>query len=761
MSTDIDLEDAQAFAEAVDEALRESVDRHGLDPEALLDPYSDVGARFLEGLNDLVEDDPDAPSFALAVEAVARDFADANPELRVVEAEEVERVPGRVLEARPNAADGGRVFRVEILRYGASKNGNRYTEAVMRRDAHRYEGAKAFDHHRTPQELQSSTLAGLVGSYRNVEATGNALEADLHLLPSAVHTAEALDASLEAQTAGRPPVVGISHDVMASFKPAQLAGGKRIREAVAITAVQSADVVADPSAGGRAVRVVQGGIETTPEGAEQTQESEVPVTTQDVLAALSSASEQQLAAHGLSRTGTPITEAVTPPERTVESERTTEAAQPKTSFMGKMLIRSKVEDAGLPARIIESFTVGLPDYITEAAVDAAIATLKSSIAVIEGPTLQGTASGVVTHESRDKVIEGLDKALAGDYSVFNSIRKVHEAFTGYRPRSWGEDQNRVILRESAGGLYDSSMRTTESMNTSSWDQVLGDSITRRAIALYNQPALRSWEAIVSDRVPINDFRTQRRVRVGGYGTLPVVTQGAPYQPLTSPSDEEVTYALEKKGGTEDLTLEMIAADDLHLLAQIPKKLGLAAAITLRNFVWDFLATNPTIYDSVALFHSSHANTTAAAISQTNVSSLRQKMRDQTAYGDTSNILSLVPRFLVVPNELEVKGFQLTQSAVAIPATPDGPSDTPNIHQGMQLITQDYLTDADDWFLIADPSMCPTIELGFYQGREDPEIFTQSDNSVGSVFNNDSLTYKVRHIYKGAVLDYRGFQRGTQ
>jgi hypothetical protein len=55
-------------------------------------------------------------------------------------------------------------------------------------------------------------------------------------------------------------------------------------------------------------------------------------------------------------------------------------------------------------------------------------------------------------------------------------------------------------------------------------------------------------------------------------------------------------------------------------------------------------------------------------------------------------------------------------------------------------------------------MCPTFELGFYQGREDPELFTQSDPTVGSVFNSDTVTYKIRHIYSGAVLDWRGFLR---
>jgi hypothetical protein len=55
---------------------------------------------------------------------------------------------------------------------------------------------------------------------------------------------------------------------------------------------------------------------------------------------------------------------------------------------------------------------------------------------------------------------------------------------------------------------------------------------------------------------------------------------------------------------------------------------------------------------------------------------------------------------------------------------------------------------------------PLIEMGFYQGRVDPELFTQSDPNNGSMFNNDTITYKIRHIYAGTPLEHRGFYRGA-
>ncbi|MGH3694938.1 MAG: hypothetical protein ACRDRX_13285 [Pseudonocardiaceae bacterium] len=217
------------------------------------------------------------------------------------------------------------------------------------------------------------------------------------------------------------------------------------------------------------------------------------------------------------------------------------------------------------------------------------------------------------------------------------------------------------------------------------DEVVGDSVTRRMVAEYGRPAWQDWCRIVSAINFGADFRVQRRARFGGYGLLPAVAEGAPYQPLTSPPDEEATYQLTKRGGTEDITLEMIANDDIAAIRRIPIRLGRSAATTLYRFVFDLLATNTaTTYDATALFHANHANTdNPAALGQSTLSAGRRTMRKQAAYADSSDALSIVPRYLIVPSDLEELAFQLCTSVVAVPATPAGPSDTPNLHRGME------------------------------------------------------------------------------
>lgn len=701
-----------------------------------------------------------------------------------------ERIPGRVLEAKGTDSDGGRVYRVRIIAAGESKNGRIYPITVLHAARALYEGAKAYDHHRTSEEMATGTIAGLVGWYSDVEAASAGIEADLHLLPSAAHAAEALDAAIATQAEGREPLVGLSHDVQAMFRQITTPAGRRM-EATSIVAVNSADVVAHPAAGGAAQRAVAGGIDpasqTDPETDPEThpaggspaqsnraseQETDVPVTTEGVLEALKTASDEQLAAVGLARSATETkpTEPTTTTTTTTETEPVTELRRvaeattfTKSSIMGRGVIREAVADAGLDDSYREKIAKRLGESFTEADVTGVVAAFKDMLADVERPGLRPEPV-VVTQEAREKKVAALDAFFAQDYGKgYRSFREAFVDFTGYRPRSFDDDVNRVIMRECTGTLYDSaeSSRSTESLDSTSWAQALGDSVTRRMVAMYRLPGLQSWRRVVSMMPPINDFRTQRVARVGGYGVLPGVLEGGPYNPLTSPGDEESTYAVTKRGGTEDLTLEMIANDDVRAIAGIPNKLGRAAAQTLYRFVWDFFANNVTCtYDSTAFFHTNHGNTaTSAALSQTTLTAARVAMRSQSAFGDSSEILSIVPRIIVVPNELEEIAFQLSRSAVAVPATPAGPSDTPNIHAGLDTIVVDYWTDANDWFTVADPADVPGIEVGFYRGQEEPELFTQSDPTQGSAFSNDALTWKIRHIYGGTVTDHRVAFRG--
>lgn len=704
----------------------------------------------------------------------------------------VEDVGSRVIEAAGVAADGGRVFRVLIIRYGVSKNNRNYPEAVLRAAAPLYEGAKAYDHHRTQTELETSTIDGLVGTFRNVSATAVGLEADLHLLPSATHAAEALDMALANQAAGLDPLIGISQDVQAAWKTV-VVNGRPMQEATEITAVNSSDLVAHPAAGGQATRMVAAG---DPNTNNNPLNKENHVTFKQLMALLRAAESVAQRTALLQEHAAILTaEGITADEalRVVESAKpaptvpvataATEATHQKAGLTGRLLVATAVTAAGLGEHMVESILGELGDQFTEADINAKVA---STTRLLEHFEKQGLAPSIPAREgnvtvgadSLDKKTKRLDAMFAGNFR--EGYPSLKQAFLDIAPElgvrvtpgdAFSEDFNRDMLRESAvmsvrgsREAYDSSRsaRARESVSTTSWGELLGDSITRRVVAEYGLPQLQSWRKIVSSVVPLNDFRTQRVGRMGGYGVLPTVAQGAPYQPLTSATDEESTYAPAKRGGTEDLTLETITNDDIRAVMNIPKKLGRAAAQTIFRFVWDFFDTNPNIYDGVALFAAGHNNTATNALSGPNLSVARKAMRKQKAYGDNYELLSLVPKFLLVCSDLEEIAFQAANSAVALPtgAPVGAASNTPNIHAAIEPIVVDYWTSITQWFTVADPALVPTIEIGFLGGQEDPALFVQNDETNGSMFNADKVTYKVRHIYGGAVLEYRGVYRGN-
>lgn len=692
---------------------------------------------------------------------------------------------GRVLETKGTDADGCRIFACQIIEAGDSKNGRRYPESVLHAAASLYEGARAFDHHRTDVELKAGSTVGLIGAWRNVEAVPGGLAGDLHLLPSASAAAEALDASVAAAAQGLPPLVGISHDVQITERPV-LDGGARVMECTAIKAVLSADVVSEPAAGGRATRVVAGGIDPSNPSNTPTPKEGNAMTLKELLDQLRAATEdkraellqehgQVLTLAGFSESDVPTLLGIDPaPEGGTETEPESEGAEPEPvgaaetydprGHLGSMLVDRAIESAGLdPARFGELVRRDLGARFTEAQLTTSIERTKRAVEALERDGLTpGVGHVRVVEEDLDKKVARLDATFDRRWSEgYTGIAEMYVDIMGL-PSSqlYGtarDDLAARIVRECWEGPMVG--RAQESLDSTSFGQILADALNRRMVKAYTGESLATWR-MIAETAPVRDFRSQKLVRMGGFGTLPTVNEGAPYQPLTSPGDEEATYTPTKKGGTEDYTYEMAKNDDIRSLVAIPTKLARAAAITLYRAVWDLLATNPTIYDGTSLFTAGHANTaTSLTLSQTNLSTARRKMREQAAYGDSVDVLGLTPKTLAVPPELEELAFQLCTSAVAIPGTPAGPSDTPNIHQGLTPVVVDYWTEADDWFLIADPADIPTIEVGFLDGKEQPELFVQDDPKVGAAFSADKVTWKIRHIYGLAVIDYRGFQRG--
>lgn len=393
-------------------------------------------------------------------------------------------------------------------------------------------------------------------------------------------------------------------------------------------------------------------------------------------------------------------------------------------------------------RLVEAFTGR--DSFSKEEVDAAIKAEGEYVAKLTptGRVQMGDFGGGarITESVFEKTQDMLDAFFDPAHQNHRDVRSFRECYIAMTGDRGVTGQFRDMDR---GRLAEASGEFRESVDSATFANALGNSITRRMQAVYiGETDLQAWKR-VAGWGPVNDFRTQERIRVGGYGNLPTVTEGDPYTALASPTDQKATYAVAKRGGTEDVTFEAIKNDDVMSIRRIPGELALAAGNTLYEFVFDFYRTNPTIYDTVALYHASHNNLLTAALDATSFAAHRLLMAKQTRAGSGKRLGAGI-KTLLVPFELQETAFNLFNRNTNLDKT-FVQALTPDI------IVPAYWTDATDWVTVADPAKVPVVEVGFLDGREEPELFVQDQPNNGSVFTNDKITYKIRHIYSGAVL----------
>jgi len=588
-------------------------------------------------------------------------------------------------------------------------------------------------------EGKATDTGALVGTFRAIDPTD-----------------AAVTKMVEAVKRGMQSLLGLSIDAFARTKPRQV-GKERLTEAVKFTKVISVDLIVEPGAGGGLDRLTEAAADptTTNEG------SEMPLWKQRMLEAIKAKdpakhatinvdtiSDDDLVRVHESVCGSLLPEPGT--QRVAEAQDAPLTRADLAVFELRAAARERIGAAKLPApskeRLLSQIATAGADRLTEAAVGELITAEGGYVARL---TESGTVrvpmfgNGAITVGDRSLTMRDMLDAFWDpahkDHGRVQSFKECYVEMTG----------DRLVtgrLRE-----CDQS-RLAESMGSSTLSEVLGDSVTRRMLAEYRAAVdFDGWRQIVNV-VPLSDFRMQHRTRWGGYGDLPTVAEGADYQPLSSPGDEEATYKAGKKGGTEDVTLEMIKNDDVGVIRRIPTKLSRAAKRTLAKFVFDFLRTNPVIYDTKALFHVDHANLFTAALDKAALAAHRLAMLKQTELSSNDRI-GITPSRLIVPVELQETAVDLFKLS------------TNNEKTFIQSLTMNiipvwYWMDPNDWCTAADPADIPGIEIGFLDGQQEPELFVQDSPTVGSMFAADKLTYKLRHIYGGAVTDYRAFTKAV-
>lgn len=670
------------------------------------------------------------------------------------------------------AGTDGKAYEAVLIRAGLAKNSAKsyYPDATLREAAPLFNDVRMYElpdeDHLQGKGKSVRNVVGWVSDARFVEGA----EPDTGYVAGRVNlvAGELRDKIADAWSRGKKNLVALSIDAFGKGREVRAAmreaagGAKRL--ITAITKVKSVDVILDASAGGALVRLVEA---ADPEAqGDMKLKERMLATIKEKNPALhakinaDTVSDEELEGHYREALGTPAKQGA--PATDIQAG----PVMTRADFDGYVKLREareaaakKINATTLPAPIKEVLVTRFNrlERFTEADVDAEIKNEREL--VVRVAESLGMDRGKVKLDTGDIQVEDRSLKMAQmldaffdpahkDHARVHSMRECYIEITGdTRVTGRWEDCDRSRLREAVGDAY-----LRESLDSTSWGNVLGNAITRRMVADYRQ--LGQWDVwrMACDRVPVSDFRTNERTRVGGYGDLPIVNEGNPYTALASPGDEKATYGAKKRGGTEDFTWEMLRNDDVGAIRRIPIQLSRTSKRTLCKFVLDFVATNPVIYDGLAFFHATHGNLGAAALDAVSLAARRLAMKKQTELGSVAKI-SIGPKFLWVPDDLE-------QTSVDLFSRNTNNDKTFVQSLSLTVMPVPYWTDPNDWAISADVADMPGIEIGFLDGNEEPTLFVQDSPTVGSLFTNDKITYKIRHVYGGNVIDFRSWDKSV-
>ena len=690
----------------------------------------------------------------------------------------------------------------------------KWTERSAQAALKHLEGARCFaDHAAEGNGKAGHSVRDLVGYYSDPKMGAKGPEATLTLLESEKWAREKL---LAAWQAGRAELIGFSLDAVIGVRPAGEGAGRAL-EVDDIVAIHSVDMVSAPSSGGRALKVLEEGSQKSGVRSQEKSRSLVAsllgMTTRNREQFLirTSARERDKqnnynkgatmkedierileALRAVTSRGTyPGDIAVRRLQEALESEASHAEADParvlsaladwlasggdgngelsqvreqvstlqqqfheasrrQRAAESRLLLDSKLVASRLPKPLTElvasRFRPGGPygGGFAEQDIEAEIQNVREAYAAVSpaGRVVE-TGRVRVLREPADKMQMAMDRLFdlpVEDKSVpaFHGIREAYIAYTG---------------DEEVSGALPTNLRVREVLTSTTFPNALGATLRRLLLQDYRE--MDFGIGLIAQISSVPDFRTQERVRVGYFGDLPTVDpEAADYGEFTAPEDEKASYSVVTFGGIVTITRKMIINGDLGVVPRIVSRLGRSARRTLAQRVFNLMINNPTIYDSVAWFHATHGNLGSTALSATELNVVRAAMRNRTEK-DSGKKLGIAPYVLVAPHELEGLARQENERQYTDANFTPNPVRFLFGRDSERIVISPLLADANDWYVFANKEESPTVEVGFLQGRQEPEFFLSDNPTSGTVFTSDKIRYKVRHEFEAVVIDYRG------
>lgn len=310
---------------------------------------------------------------------------------------------------------------------------------------------------------------------------------------------------------------------------------------------------------------------------------------------------------------------------------------------------------------------------------------------------------------------------------------------------------RVCLSRAGKTVHGSSKELVlrGAMTTSDFPLILAGSMHKALRQGYeSEPAShRIWVRAVS----VEDFKEQHRPILGSAPDLELVNEHGEYKNGTF-TEDSTSYRIAKYGKIVQLSWEALVNDDLNAFLRVKPAMGMAARRKEADLVYALFAENaaagPTMQDGVALFHASHANlaSSVSALDAAALAAARVLLRKQTALG--GGYMALVPKYLILPAELEHAADLVLAAATRIVST-SAESETPAWISQLVPVVEPRLP-ATAFYVAADSGQIDHVELGLLE-----ENFSGPSFQEEQEFRKDIFSWKIKHVAGAKVLDWRG------
>ncbi len=348
----------------------------------------------------------------------------------------------------------------------------------------------------------------------------------------------------------------------------------------------------------------------------------------------------------------------------------------------------------------------------------------------------------------------LDMRSRMDYSGFEDV----PAFKGLRDMYTFFTGDKEVTGRFMRNNMPADLRAKMDITSSTFSYVLGNTLARRLVKDYNAVNYHE-DLLISVRKSVSDFRQQEAVNVGYFGDLDTIDpETSDYDEISAVTDEESTYTILQKGNLLTITRKTIINDDITLIQRLINRLGRAARRTHGKYVWAFYTGNATCSDGTAWFTSGHGNLGANALSFTYALAAYQAIAKMTEKDSGERIALLddpsIKPVLVYPVDLIATGESIVNDDEYFTSN-DLTTKTRNPLKGKitgKMVS--LLTDANDWGMLLPPSVVDMVEMGYLNGRQEPEMFVADTPQSEQVFVADKIRHKIRHEYAGAVVAYQ-------